>query len=179
MFKTIIKNIGFSLLLISSLCCYSHPTSSSSYQRQMEPQLFVCWTMMFRNMWFLSQSTKERMMIDVWNILFDDGKRDGYFCTILCKLHIVKLEIKHIPLSLIGSLISYTIRSLLSTHPRRSTIWLKSLLISQRNQLFLDLLISHLNILKPWKIFWIPIWNQIYHQGWAFNPGIISGHPFC
>ena len=133
---------------------------------------------MSHDVWVSCKSTEKGMMIRIWYIFLNHLHSLWYFFTILVKFHVMKLQIKDIPLSTVNWLISYSIFCFTIWDPWRSSIWLKSFFFSERQKFISDIFIIFLEVFEPGEVFCIPKWVKLYHQGWALSPGIISGHPF-
>lgn len=99
--KTVVKNISFTFLLISSLLSYSHTTPTHPYQREMEPQLLVSWTVVRGDVGVRCECAEETMMIKIGNMFLKERHCERYFFAVIVKLHVVELKVEHIPLATI------------------------------------------------------------------------------
>ena len=123
--------------------------------------------------------TEESMMVRIWNMFVYQIHSKRNFFTIFIEFHVVKFKIEDIPCSTIHWLMTNSVFCLSIRYPRWPSIGLKSFLTSQCQKLISNFFEVFLKGLEPRKIIGIPKSLKPYHQGWALNPGIISGHPFC
>lgn len=87
--KTVVEDVGFSLLLKSGLFSDPHATPAHANEREVEPELFVCGSIVRGNVGAGGERADERMMVEIGDVLLEKGHSQWYFLAVVVKFHIV------------------------------------------------------------------------------------------
>lgn len=145
--ETIIKNIRLSLLLHPSLISNPHAAILDSSKGQMEPQFFIGGSVVFHDMRIGGECADESVVVVIGDVLIDHLHYEGYLLAVVVEFHVVQLEVEDVPRAAVDRLVSYPVFCLSLGNPGRAAIGLKSLLVSQGQQLVTYLLIVILEML--------------------------------
>ncbi len=99
MVERVVENNTFVLFQLLYIVTYSHPCSFNTHQRQVDPKLLTCRSVMWSDVTAWSQSTEESMEIVSWYNLLQNFNGFWAFFTILLKLYIMQVKVKDIPVS--------------------------------------------------------------------------------
>ena len=69
-------------------------------------------------------------MIVVGDVLINELHGDWHFLAVFVKFHVVQLQIEDVPLPAIDRLVSDSVFGFPVRYPRRSSVWLESLLVA-------------------------------------------------
>lgn len=91
MLETIIKNIGFTLLLLSRLIPHPHTTAFDAHQRQVKSKFFISWPIVRSDMRLGHKCTKKSVMVEIRDMFLNQRHRKWHLLTIVVEFHVVKL----------------------------------------------------------------------------------------